>query len=240
MNNFGQAVPPKPSRLPKSGVSSGGARWKHDLLIALASAGAVAVLSLILQNALDDRRSTHETRLENLRFVREKSSPDLGASRPFQEMDLEGQNLSGLSLSKADMQGAIIKGGKLPGTDLREADLSHAKLKNTSISRSNFAMADLSYASVPSSSVSHSDMRGANLHLVNFQRTFLKHVDLTGADLTLARLEGALLENVVLTDAKLIGVGGETVCYDDETTWPEGFSPPPMNVERCEMAYDGE
>ena len=46
--------------------------------------------------------------------------------------------------------------------------------------------------------------------------------DLTGADLTHANLSGTDLTDADLTDASLTDV-----FYDEDTTWPNGFDPPP-------------
>lgn len=44
-------------------------------------------------NAIEDRRQLQDQRLENLRFVRERSSPNAEETRPFGALDLRDQSL---------------------------------------------------------------------------------------------------------------------------------------------------
>ncbi|MGO4188565.1 pentapeptide repeat-containing protein [Pseudarthrobacter sp. TAF60_1] len=178
--------------------------------IALASGGlsgtVVAAWSVSEQARIDDirseregqreeLRSAREARQENLRFVRDRSSSQV-VERPFQEIDLTGQNLTGLKLSGADFSGAVLKDAKLGrsdlvGTNLREADLSGAELNSA-------------------------NMQGASLFQANLKDANLVSANLRGANLAWANLEGAIL---VLNDVR-------RVCYDDTTVWPARFTPP--------------
>jgi len=56
-----------------------------------------------------------------------------------------------------------------------------------------------------------------NLSQANLSEADLSGADLSEADLTGANLRGANLRNADLWGAK----------YDDKTTWPTGFTPPP-------------
>lgn len=96
-------------------------------------------------------------RLENLRFVRDRSvAGTQGEPLPFAGLDLEGQPLQGLYLEKANfadarMRGSALFGAHLRGsffgrTDLRDADLDHADLRSAIFDVTDLRGADLSGA----------------------------------------------------------------------------------------------
>lgn len=66
-------------------------------------------------NERDDRRIVADRRLENLRFVRERSSNDPKLPRPFIGLDLQGQALAALSLANAQFKGANVHGAPTVG-----------------------------------------------------------------------------------------------------------------------------
>ena len=101
-----------------------------------------------------------------------------------------------LDLSNADLTGASLSGANLTDANLHEADLRHADLDGASLSGANLIGANLSRAHLTGSDLSRANLWGA---------------DLRGADLTGADLRGADLFDV---------------WYDEETDWPDGFTPP--------------
>jgi hypothetical protein len=87
--------------------------------------------------------------------------------------------------------------------------------------------ADLSGAYLPYVNLSYSDLMGANLQGAN----------LKGASLQVARLQDANLQDANLQDADLIaadmkganlqGANLKEASYNEDTIWPQGFTPPP-------------
>jgi hypothetical protein len=65
-----------------------------------------------------------------------------------------------------------------------------------------------------------SNLQGADLRAANLQGAFLECANLQGADLGYTELQGAFLGDAKLQDAK----------YNNATTWPDGFTPPPEAV----------
>jgi len=116
--------------------------------------------------------------------------------------DFSGADLTGATLSGANLEWAL-----LDGATLSDADLSHASLVDTRL-----VDADLSGASLSGADLSVADLSGANLVGADLTGAVLGATTLTGADLTDAALDGAILIGVV---------------WDDSTTWPDGFQPPP-------------
>ena len=94
------------------------------------------------------------------------------------------QDLRGVSMVAADLQGADFSGSDLRGSDLRDVDLSDGKLVGALLGDANFANANLKNA----------NLTKANLFFTN----------LTGADLTGAVLEGVYQCNVTQPDGRLV------------------------------------
>jgi Pentapeptide repeats (8 copies) len=117
-------------------------------------------------------------------------------------------NLSGGHLFHADLSGARLVRADLRGADFSEADLTRATLTNARLNDARLAYAKLAYA----------DLSGADL-----SGAILAYADLSRADLS----GDANLSGANLSDAKLGGAIIGIVRWDDSTTWPDGFSPPP-------------
>ena len=123
---------------------------------------------------------------------------------------LEGADLSGVSLVKANFQranlsganlsGANLQKAKLTGANLSDAILKDADLSEAQISGSNFQEAKLIGAKLALTNLKDADFAGADLSGAN-----LEQADLTNTNLTLANLSGANLKNARLAQARLIG-----------------------------------
>jgi hypothetical protein len=94
-----------------------------------------------------------------------------------------------------------------PMVDLRGAGLVGAVLNVKNLAGWCLAGADLSRAQLRAADLRNADLRGASL----------READLRAADLRGAQLRGADLTGVVV---------------DQDTQWPEGFTPPPEAVRR--------
>lgn len=198
--------------------------WFKDVLVALILGTLISGGSVIGQMIINDHRmaredarveaeNTRREQLENLRYVRDGSSPDPNRSRLYSYLDLAGRDLVGLQLT---------------GADFAFANLADTQLMQTQLERSDFTRADIHDA----------DMRGANLRGAYFGVDRLlvdahqPGANLTGADLTGADLTGANLSRADLTDVTLTNANLEGVLYDPATIWPSGFHPPPSRPVR--------
>jgi uncharacterized protein YjbI with pentapeptide repeats len=136
----------------------------------------------------------------------------------FREVDLSGTHLhradmsqaklAGANLSRADMSRAQLVGADLRGADLSEVDLSEAFMYD----------AVLTGASLRKSLLPGAQLNGANLRGTDFTGAILRGSDLPGANL----LRKHIPEWFNLPEVELSGA-----VYDENTTWPEGFTPPP-------------
>lgn len=115
----------------------------------------------------------------------------------------------------ADLTDAVLDGAYLQLARFTDTELTGAHLVNADLSRSDLSRADLT----------HADLRGAKMHSAQLRGTCLCGAKLAGADLCGAALDGADLSDAVWID----GLGEarfSEVIYNDDTVWPEGFTPP--------------
>lgn len=196
--------------------------WMRDMFTALVVAVIVAAGSILGQKMIDDDRAQregianadqnrHRDQLENLRFVRDASSPDPNRARPFSDLDLKGQHLVGLQIAGADFAYTDLADAFLIASDLSRGDFTRCNLTNANLRRTNLRGAYFGVDRV----INDANQPGANL---------------TGADLTDADLTGANLSHANLTGANLTTANMSGVFYDTATVWPKGFSPPPSRA----------
>jgi uncharacterized protein YjbI with pentapeptide repeats len=101
-------------------------------------------------------------------------------------------NLNGANLSGAHLYSSLLRGANLNGTDLTDADLSGANLSsaildNAFLSGANLNFADLSGANLSSAILDNAFLSGADLSFAFLFRANLSDADLRGADLSNAR-----------------------------------------------------
>ena len=222
-------------------------KWLADALIGLFVGTVAGIVSGLIvaaqQSSVDDARADRESkaaaestaqgiRLENLRFVRDRSGPVL-TERPFEDLDLDMLTLSGLTLQGADFRYASLKGTYFADSDLRGAEFALAIFDDT-----NFKAADLSGATLDriggGLNPRIGPLEGAKLVNTSLVSARFKGFDLAGADLT-----GAILDYADLSDANLDKVTLSGICYDENTTWPKGFTPPrSADHSTCEAEHD--
>jgi uncharacterized protein YjbI with pentapeptide repeats len=206
----------------------------RDIVVAL----LIALLVLLGQKWVDDSRADRDRaiaadqnrqaqRLENLRFVRDRSSRgDQDQPRPFAGLDLAGMNLAGLYLRGADFSAADLEGANLNLTDLAapapgpkpepgpdapgapgSLGLSFPTGSPTDFTGANLCSTGLTGANLQGANLTRANLSGADLRATNLSET-----DLIGADLSGTQLKQELLRGV---------------SYDNSTIWPDGFAPPP-------------
>jgi hypothetical protein len=155
---------------------------------------------------------------ENTRFVRQVVIDD-APLKPFRRLNLSHAALGGLDLACEDIHAepgrasgcADLVGAKLSGADLTGADLTGADLTGGDC----FLHAESCADSTDGADLSGADLTGTEMCDAN-----LRNADLTDADLSHVYLVGA-----DLTHADFAGMKTTRVCYDDTTTWPDGFTP---------------
>lgn len=112
----------------------------------------------------------------------------------LRDIDLSGANLTGANLSWAFLNRANLVGACLRRTDLRSATLNAASLSQANLSGANFSKADLRVA----------QLQGADLNWATGQEADLGGANLEGAKLDQANLERAKLNGTRLVEAELM------------------------------------
>ena len=113
-------------------------------------------------------------------------------------------DLSGASLSGADLREANLSGAQLSGADLSEADASGADLSAADLSAAHLGGVDLSGADLREANLSEADLSGADLHKANLSVANLYKADLSEADLSEAKLQKAHAEFAVFAGTKFV------------------------------------
>ncbi len=146
--------------------------------------------------------------------------------------NLRGANLSDADLSKTNLQRASLKGANLSGANLSGTDLRRANLRDTSLDGANLYAAKVDYGTqldkkwrlvweVVNQEVIGRDLHGVDLSGANLEGSNLSQANLSRANLSQTNLRETNLREANLTDANLTSAK-----YNDNTQWPEGFTPP--------------
>jgi hypothetical protein len=135
---------------------------------------------------------------------------------PAGEIDLSGASLTGANLYLADLRFANLEGATLTQAILTHADLEGATLINASLGGADLTAATLTHANLKGATLINANLRGADLRAAvlteaNLERAVLVETNLTGATLTRCsiygisvwnvRLEGALQDDLIITHA---------------------------------------
>ncbi|MCG7606416.1 MULTISPECIES: pentapeptide repeat-containing protein [Mycobacterium] len=139
---------------------------------------------------------------------------------------LSGADLRGVAftapVNRVDFSDADLTGASFSGMDFRRTRFAGAKLSRISFMYADLREADLRFAELARTDFEHADLRSARLDHAKLRGTDLSDAKLNGASLAYADLYGVDLRNTELENVAL-----DRVDYDDETKWPEGFTPPP-------------
>jgi uncharacterized protein YjbI with pentapeptide repeats len=131
-------------------------------------------------------------------------------------------NLREAKLNDADLTRADLTRADLTNANLIKANLTRATLTRATLTHANLIKANLTNATLTGAKLFKADLIEANLNYADLTRANLNDADLTGAILTDAKLRGADLRYANLTGANLEGIE-----HDEDTSWPDGFTPPP-------------
>jgi uncharacterized protein YjbI with pentapeptide repeats len=95
-------------------------------------------------------------------------------------VNLSKANLEGVNLRSVDLSDASFYLANLHGAQLSEANLRNSDLGCTILSNVDLRKADIRWANISESDLSSSDLRGANLAGSNLSETHFENADLTG------------------------------------------------------------
>lgn len=187
---------------------------------------ASIAITMLFVDALYQRR---EEEREKRRLILQMGSPDntfaREAVRALQSYGwLHDGSLKGANLGRANLQEA-----RLGRANLQEAVLLGAKLQNAHLVLANFQGAFLFGACLQEAL-----LWGANLKMANLEGANLQEADLMGAVFQRTILVGAKLQGANLMNTTNLQEANLTKAeYNNATTWPEGFTPPPeaINVD---------
>jgi uncharacterized protein YjbI with pentapeptide repeats len=122
----------------------------------------------------------------------------------WREMDAATlPNLEGADLSELSLQKINLRGVKLRRANLSRSDLSNAVLDLSDLYKCDLHSANLSEASLNKANLYEADLRSANLYKANLQGANLSKADLSEAHLNGTELQSALLREALLREVQL-------------------------------------
>lgn len=137
---------------------------------------------------------------------------------------LEGEDLSGRTLTEAPLTNANLRRCDLSGSDLSKAELHGADMRHAELIGCQMVEANLAVARMR-----HAHLRGCTLDRANLQGADLAGADLAGSIFEGADLKGANMLGVSLNGADLSGAKGmtqaqlESATGDAKTKLPPGL-----------------
>lgn len=162
----------------------------------------------------------------------------------FALADVSGANFQNASLKNANFSSSlpIIGGsGRAAGRDSDKRTIAiRADLSGVNVDDADFSYADLRDVSFYAGSANdavfvNSDLRGADFGIADFRGADFTGADLRGVsffgtDIRGANLAGALLNDPSTDDPESFAA----MCWDEQTAWPDGFTPPQMGIASCQ------
>lgn len=233
--------------------------WVESILISFLISAVVSTVVVWAQADIDDTRSHREQfqsdqqsalsrRIDNARFVRERSSR-IYQDRIFHEFDLNGMNLNGLILDGADFTGSDLTNSKMnfvslsvvqqsallqyAGTDDQGGQDPMQSGKAQKSDGDDAPMLDNGFdikAPVYNSSLSGAKLCGAQLGAADLREANLSYSNFADVDLTTTEMDGAFLYHADLSRAKLNPRLLKKVGYDSTTKWPSDFPLPAVDA----------
>lgn len=168
---------------------------------------------------------------------------------------LDQADLRGADLTGADLAGAVLSGSSSVDSELRGARLNGAQLVGAELLRVNLSGTDLQDALLIGALLDNITLSGANLSRANLNNATVTNANMAGADLENTVMLNAKLGNVLLDGATLEGTNMQRVdilrlipilgsaddtptqtlnvpgaFYNQETIWPDNFTPPQSAV----------
>lgn len=110
--------------------------------------------------------------------------------------NFEGQDLSGLDFSSAELIQVSFENANLNGTNFYNVEFHRVSFKNAQLSHASFALADLSHTELRGADLSYANLAHANLRGANLQGANLSHANLGLTNFQQANLSNATLPNL--------------------------------------------
>ena len=186
------------------------------------------------RGSVDDLRraaATGATLAERAR-AREITGPELGealravgehAGIDLRGASLDGADLTGLHLFKANLEGASLRGADLSGAELTGANLTsadleravlvgtglgHARLHDAQAFEADFTNATLTGTDLSHTTLHCAKLAGARVREADLSDADLRGADLRGAQLSLTAVPGASFDDADLRGARLRAIAG--------------------------------
>jgi uncharacterized protein YjbI with pentapeptide repeats len=177
------------------GIDANFAANVANLGAGVVSGGVIAYVVAILNSRSEQLAVERERQLRE-ELERRQLATSLSLQNDLSGVALVDADLQGLVLSRKRFVGSVLRhvnlrGAKMDGVDLSDADLSDADLMNVDLRGAILTRSELSGARLMKSDLSGADLSGADL----------SQADLTGANLSGASLAGARVDRTVMTDA---------------------------------------
>lgn len=125
--------------------------------------------------------------------------------RDFSHIDLSGTSLSGANLRDIDLTGANLTGANLSWAFLNRAKLTGACLRRADLRSLSLNSADLTQANLSGANLGKADLRLSQLQGADLNWAILQEADLSGANLEKAKLDQVNLERAKLNSTNLVG-----------------------------------
>ena len=168
-----------------------------------------------------------ETEREKRRLILQMGSPDNAFAREAVRALRSHGWLHDGSLKRASLGGANLQSADLGDANLQEANLVNANLQGAFLADANLQEAFLGGANLQEAELRRANLQEASLFGANLQRAYLADAKLQGAYMRDAKLQEAELRRANLQGAELRDANLRGTKYNNSTTWPEGFTPPP-------------
>jgi uncharacterized protein YjbI with pentapeptide repeats len=154
---------------------------------------------------------------------------------------LERAKLLNTHLQEASLLGAHLEEASLVGAHLERASLVGAHLKRASLVNAHLEEANLADAHLGDAKLLSAHLEGASLDSAHLEGASLDDAHLNAANLDSAHLEGASLfgahlDGASLFGAHLDGASLDAATWSDDTVWPAGFKPGPIQPHVVEDA----
>ena len=186
------------------------------IVVAFDNSATIELLSIaatiLVVNVLYQRRDTER---EKRRLILQMGSPD---------------NAFALEAVRALRSYGWLSNGSLKEANLGKADLRNAFLVGVNLQEAFLGDANLQAADLRSARLQDAWLVGAKLQGADLRKACLQGADLRKACLQEAKLRSANLQDADLGGANLQGANLARVEYNNDTAWPEGFTPPPNAV----------
>jgi uncharacterized protein YjbI with pentapeptide repeats len=213
-------------------------RLLQEVGVAVLAASLLTGGGMLITQWLNEESTSEATRRDNARFIREAVLSN-AETLPFAGMDLSGRVIGGLELKGANLFGSNLNKADLSWADLScqgdiawtEAVPEHRLVPCSDLGRISAPGVESVGTNFEGSSFHSADLRGGSLRSATLSHALSTKADFSGADLRLikakwANFAGADFSNADLSGSDIENSSFSGICYNENTRWPQGFTPP--------------